>query len=358
MRKILVGTASLSLGALLVLPATAAFAVPTGPGDRAEAPTQLFSDSSLRVATIQANLTADASGGLEAKLMGGTNPQAAQIADSISEADADVVVLTNMDAEQGAVDAFKDQYLNNEADDRTDIDYQYSYLAVGSKGLQSGADLNADGVIGSAEDAWGQGAFEEQGSVVVLSKYPVDEEKITAVSKLKWQDVENDQLHHTDLSGVLAASIPVMNTGLWDIPLEVGGQQVHVVATQTEPVDANQGYSQARHGDELKVISDYLAGKDYVHTDQGRQAEGVGDEKFVVAGALDLRDATEDRLEPFLKGFAREDALNDAGSYLIPDASWQVSGQGRIEQSDPPLEEAVPSTVEAPGSLIWTDIEF
>ena len=342
----------------MVLPATAAFAVPTGPGDRAQAPTQQLSESSLRVATIQANLTAQSSGGLEEMLMGGTNMQATQVADSISAANADVVVLTNMDAEQGAVETFKNQYLNNIADDRTDVDYQYSYLAVGSKGMQSGADLNADGVIGSAEDAWGQGAFEEQGSVVVLSKYPVDEEKISAVSKLKWQDVENDQLHHTDLSGVLAASIPVMNTGLWDIPIEYRGQQVHVVATQTEPEHENHEFSHARHEDELKVIAGYLAGKDYVHTDAGRQAEGVGDEKFVIAGALDLQDSSEDRLKPFLKGFAREDALNDSGSYLIPDASWQVTGQGRIEQNEPPLEEAVPNTVEAPGSLIWTDVEF
>lgn len=358
MRKILVGTASLSLGALLILPATAAFAVPTSSSDRAEAPTQLFSQSSLRVATIQANLTAASSGGLEAKLMGGNNLQANQVADSISAADADVVVLTNMDAEQGAVDTFKDQYLNNVADNRLDVNYPYSYLAVGSKGMQSGADLNSDGVIGSAEDAWGQGAFEEQGSVVVLSKYPVDEAKITAVSKLKWQDVENGQQNHTGLSGVLAASIPVMNTGLWDIPIEFRGQQVHVVATQTEPEGENEDFSQARHNDELKVISDYIAGKDYVLTDNGRPAAGVGDEKFVVAGALDLQDSSENGIKSFLNGFAREDALNDSGSYLIPDSSWQITGQGRIEQSEPLLGEAIPDSGEEPGSLIWTDVEF
>jgi len=357
-RKILVGTASLSLGALCLLPATAAFAVPTSFGNQADEPTQLFSGSSLRVATIQANLTGDTADGLEEKLMGGTNSQAAQVADSLSAADADVVVLTNMDAEQGAVDTFKNLYLNNIADDRTDVDYPYSYLAVGSKGLQSGADLNADGVIGSAEDAWGQGAFEEQGSIVVLSKYPVDEGKITAVSKLKWQQVENDQLHHTGLSGVLAASIPVMSTGLWDIPIDYRGQQVHVVATQTEPEGRNREFSQARHADELKVISDYVAGKDYVHTDSDGHAEGLGGEKFVVAGALDLQDSSADRLEPFLQGLAREDALNDGGSYLVPDSSWEVTGQGRIEQREPLLEEAVPNDVEEPGSLIWIDIEF
>jgi len=357
-RKILVGAAGLSLGALFVFPAVAASAVPTGPTDVAGIPAQALSQTSLRVATIEANLTADAPGKLNENLMGANNQQAGHVADSIAQANADVVVLTNMDADQVAVDTFRDLYLNNTEDDRSDVDYQYSYLAVGSKGLQSGADLNADGVIGGAPDAWGQGSFEEQGSVVVLSKYPVDEEQVTAVSKLKWQDVANNQLHHTKLDGVLAASMPVMNTGLWDIPIEYRNQRVHVIAAQTEPENQNQDVAAARQSDELKVIVDYLDGEDYVHIDEGRQAKGVGDEKFVVAGALNLQASGEPRINHFLKGLGREDALNESGSYLVPDTSWQIVGQGRIEQSEPPLDEVLPEIVEEPGSLIWTDIQF
>lgn len=349
----------MSLGTLLVFPAASAFAVPSGPTDVAGIPTQALSQTSLRVATIDANLTADAPGKLNENLMGASNLQAGHVADSIAQSNADVVVLTDMDADQGALDTFRDQYLNNTEDDRPDVDYQYSYLAVGSKGLQSGADLNADGVIGGAQDAWGQGEFEEQGSVVVLSKYPVDEDQITAVSKLKWQDVANDQLHHTKLDGVLAASIPVMSTGLWDIPIEYRGQRVHVVATQTEPEGQDQDLAAARQSDELKVVSDYLAGKDYVHIDEGRQAKGVGDEKFVIAGALNRQETGgESRIKPFLKSLGREDALNESGSYLVPDTSWQVVGQGLIEQSEPPLDEAIPTIIDEPGSLIWTDIQF
>lgn len=348
----------MSLGTLLVFPAASALAFPAGPTDVAGIPTQALSQTSLRVATIEANLTANAPGELNENLMGANNLQAGHLADSISESNADVVVLTNMDADQAALDTFRDQYLNNAEDDRPDVDYQYSYLAVGSKGLQSGADLNADGVIGEAQDAWGQGAFEEQGSVVVLSKYPVDEDQVTAVSKLKWQDVANNQLHHTKLDGVLAASIPVMNTGLWDIPLEYRGKRVHVVATQTEPENQDQDLAAARQSDELKVVSDYLAGKDYVRTDEGEKAKGVGDEKFVIAGALNLQDSGQSRIEPFLKGLNRENALNESGSYLVPDASWEIVGQGRIEQSQPPLDEAIPTIIAEPGALIWTDIQF
>lgn len=358
MRKILVGAAGLSLGALLVFPAASAFAVPTGGSDLAGIPPQELSQTSLRVATIEANLTADTPGKLNENLMGAGNPQASHAADSIAQANADVLVLTNMDADQAAVDTFREQYLNNTEDDRPEVDYKFTYLAVGSKGLQSGADLNADGVIGDAADAWGQGAYEEQGSIVVLSKYPIDEDQIASVSKLKWQDVANNQLHHTKLDGVLAASMPVMNTGMWDIPIEYRNQRVHVLATQTEPDQQDEDLAAARQGDELKVVADYIAGKKYVRTDDDDPAMGIGEEKFVLAGALNLQASGESRVDSFLKGLGREDALNDAGSYLVPDSSWQVVGQGRLEHSEPPLDEAIPEIVEEPGTLIWTDIEF
>lgn len=345
-----------------MLPATSASAVPTGPGDPAGAQEAELSETSLRLATIQADLSGDTPESLNAELLRGNDRQATLVAEKIASANADIVVLTEMDADQDAVDTFNEKYLANPVDQRADVDYQYAFLAVGSKGRQSGADLNSDGVIGSAEDAWGQGAFEEQGSVVVLSKYPIDAEQVTGVSQLKWQDVEHGQLGRTDFSGALAASIPVMSTGLWDIPIEYRGQRVHVVATQTQPESRDRGFAAARQSDELKVIEDYLAGEDYVHSDSGEPAAGIAQERFVVAGALALQENSQERIEPFLAGLEREDALNASGSYLIPDSSWQVLGQGRIEQRNPsqaqPMTGAIPQLIQGDNPLIWTDIEF
>lgn len=362
MRKLLVGTASLGLGALLMFPAAAAFAVPSGTGDETGASSAQLSETSLRVATIQANLSGETPEQLPADLLRGSDRQAGQVADKISRANADVVVLTEMDATQEAVDAFNDQYLQNPDDDRADVEYEYSYLAVGSKGLQSGADLNADGVIGSAEDAWGQGAFAEQGSIVVLSKYPIAQDQVTGVSQLRWQEVAHDMMHHTDFSGVLAASIPVMSTGLWDIPIQYRGEPVHVLATQTQPDAQDQEFADARLADELKVINGYLAGEDYIRTDEGRKAEGVGEDRFVIAGALGLQEGAADRVEPFLAGLDRENALHDSGSYLVPSQAWQVLGQGRIQEHQPsisqPISGTVPNLVEESTPLLWTDIQF
>ncbi|MEG2715513.1 MAG: endonuclease/exonuclease/phosphatase family protein [Glutamicibacter sp.] len=345
-----------------MFPSTGAFAAPTGPGDSAGASAAQLSETSLRVATIQANLSGETPQELPANLMRGSDRQAAQVADKISSANADVVVLTDMDATQDAVDALNDQYLNNPDDARADVEYGYSYLAVGSKGLQSGADLNADGVIGGAEDAWGQAAFAEQGSIVVLSKYPIAQDQVTSVSQLKWQDVANDMMHHTDFSGVLAASIPVMSTGLWDIPIQYRGEPVHILATQTQPDAQDQEFAKARQADELKVLTGYLAGEDYVRTDEGEQAEGVGEDRYVIAGALGLQENAADRVEPFLQGLKRANALNDSGSYLVPSATWQVLGQGRIQEHPPsssqPLPGTVPDLVKASSPLIWTDVQF
>lgn len=345
-----------------MFPATGALAAPTGPGDSAGATAAQLSETSLRVATIQANLTGDTPEELPAALMRGTDRQAAQVADKISSANADVVVLTDMDATQGAVDALNENYLNNLGDDRTDVDYEYSYLAVGSKGLQSGADLNADGVIGSAEDAWGQAAFAEQGSIVVLSKYPIAQEQVTSVSQLKWHDVANDMLHHTDFSGVLAASIPVMSTGLWDIPIQYRGEPVHILATQTQPDAQDEEFAKARQVDELKVIDGYLSGENYVRTDEGEPAEGVGEDRFVIAGALGLQDGSADRVDPFLAELKHATTVDDSGSYLVPSETWQVLGQGRINANQPSTSQALPGTVpdfaKESSPLIWADIQF
>ena len=345
-----------------MLPATGALAAPTGPGDPAGANAAQLSETSLRVATIQANLTGETPEELPAALMRGTDRQAAQVADKISSANADVVVLTDMDATQEAVDALNENYLNNLGDDRADVDYGYSYLAVGSKGLQSGADLNADGVIGSAEDAWGQAAFAEQGSIVVLSKYPIAQEQVTRVSQLTWQHVANDMLHHTDLSGVLAASIPVMSTGLWDIPIQYRGEPVHILATQTQPDAQDEEFAKARQMDELKVIDGYLSGENYVRTDEGEHAEGVGEDRFVIAGALGLQDGSADRVDPFLKELKHANAVNDSGSYLVPSETWQVLGHGRIKENQPSTSQALPGTVpdfaKESSPLIWADIQF
>jgi hypothetical protein len=58
------------------------------------------------------------------------------------------------------------------------IDYPYYYNAPSNTGIQSGFDLNNDGVIVGPDDAFGYGVFPGQYGFIVLSKYPIAMEDI------------------------------------------------------------------------------------------------------------------------------------------------------------------------------------
>lgn len=343
-----------------MLPATPAFAAPTGSGDQSVR-TAAQSGSSLRVATIATNLSGENPEDLYRELLGGDHAEASRVADAITAAKPDVVVLTGMDAEPNAVAAFQAEYLGSDQDDRPNLNYQYSYLAVGVKGQQSGADLDGDRVVGGPGDAWGQGAFSEQGSTVVLSRYPIDQAAVSSVTELKWKDVEDNQLKDSKLKGALAASIPVMNNGLWDIPIQFGSERIHVVAAQTEPLESSYDFAASRQNDELRVVADYLNGADYVRTDQGRQAKSLNGKHVVLTGSLAQRSDSFAGVDALARQLGADRPLNSSGNYLIPSQNWSIIGQGRIGGPAPtafqPLPGATPDVVES-SELIWTDIKF
>lgn len=343
-----------------MLPATSAFAVPTGSGDQSVR-TATQEDSSLRVATIATNLSGENPEDLYRELLGGADAEASRVADAITAAKPDVVVLTGMDAEPNAVAAFQAEYLGSDQDERPNVYYPYSYLAVGVKGQQSGADLDDDRVVGGPGDAWGQGAFNEQASTVVLSRYPIDQAAVSSVTELKWKDVEGNRLKDSNLKGALAASIPVMNNGLWDIPIEFQSERIHVVAAQTEPLESSYNFAAPRQNDELKVVSDYLNGAEYVRTDQGKQAKPLSDQRVVLTGSLAQRSDSFAGVDALAQQLGADEPLNSSGNYLIPSQNWSIVGQGRIGGPAPaafqPLPGATPDVVES-SELIWTDIKF
>ncbi len=361
MHKILLGTASLGIGALLLLPVTPALAAPTGPNDGAGATAPQLSETSLRVATMATQLSRAEPGDLYRDLLTRTDTEALRVAEAISVSNPDVMVLTGMDADQDAVNTFIANYLNSADDDAADVEYAYSYLAVGSSGTQSGADLDGDRIVGGAGDAWGQGAFAEQASTVVLSKYPIDQQDVISVSTLKWSAVTENNLGDSQLGGAVASSIPVMHNGLWDIPIEYRGERVHILAAQTEPASSSYDFATARQHDELKVISDYITGEDYVVADDGSKASGIEDEHLVLTGALSQRSEFTDDVLQMGKDLGREEALNDSGNFVIPNQGWNVLGQGHVGGAAPQTFQLLPgSTPEAieTSELIWTDVQF
>lgn len=353
MRKLLTSTASLALGVSLVcvgVPAQASWFDSDGRAEAAQSAPEQIAQSGLRVATVDAELSGADQGQLAIELASGTDRRATRLADHLTEANPDIVVLTGMDTEQSAVDALRANYLNNPFDDRADLNLPYSYLAPGTTGVQSGADLDADGVVGGPNDAWGAGDYEGQGGLVVLSRYPIDPEKIISITALPWHALPGDRPKAAGLDGVLAGAIPVMSGGLWDIPIDYRGETVHLLAAQMSDQPAGVSFAGQRQQDQLRVLADYFTGAAYVRDDAQRPVHAQRDEPVIVAGDLGSMPQANAARAHLLQVLHHGQDAAETGAQVLADHSWSTQEAGSVgapaqpDRSVTGIEELLPDS--------------
>lgn len=245
----------------------------------------------VTVATLDAGLSGSHEGDVLAALRGGQDPTAQQIAATLQRTRPDVVVLTGVDVDgSGAtVEALRSQYLEQPQEGGTAIDYQYAFAARTNAGVASGADLDGDGTVGNAGDALGYGEFEGQGSFLVLSRLPIDRNSVRTFSHLLWKDVPGNHLKAAGYSPLAASTLPLHSTSLWDIPLDVDGTGIHLLATSATPAEDASGADRHRQADQLSFLSAYARGRSSlsgIHDDQGRPGPLAPHSRVIVAGAL------------------------------------------------------------------------
>lgn len=301
---------------------------------------------SLRVATVNAGLSEDEEGALAERLEGGQDEAAQMLARNIQKTRPDVLLITDIDTDTHVADIFKDQYL---AEAQTDgeagskalspLDYRYVYAASTNAGVQSGADLNGNGSTGDAGDAFGVGHFEGQRSMILYSRYPIKQDEVRTFNDLIWSELPGNSLDTEKYSKLVRSVLPLNSTSLWDVPLDVDGETVHVVATGLTP-DQGEGADADRRLDQLRFLNMYLSDSDELRdlTDDAGAYGGLEkDANAVVLGALgpdaeSLDDNAEqkrqdaaDELETFLDSDELDVAKpSSAGAQCKDDASLQI----------------------------------
>lgn len=245
----------------------------------------------LTVATVDAQLSASEDGSLAVSLESGDNPQAKALASAVQDARPDVLVLTGMDVDPAgdSVAALRENYLAEGQGQAGGITYPYVFAAETNAGAVSGSDLDGDGTIGGAGDSFGYGDFEGQNSMVVLSRHPIDTSSARTFTSLLWADVPGNSLGRAGYTKLAAGSIPLESTSVWDLPVDVNGTTVHVIATSATHAEGQAGSSEPRHNDQLRFLSEYVGGSralSSVNDDQGRNGAMTAGERFVVAGDL------------------------------------------------------------------------
>ncbi|NEQ23102.1 MAG: phytase, partial [Microcoleus sp. SIO2G3] len=163
-------------------------------------------------------------------------------------------------------------------------------------GIPSGFDFNNNGSIAGGDDAFGFGAFPGQFGMALFSKYPIDTENIRTFQTFLWKDMPGALL--PDDATTLApqdfysleelAVFRLSSKSHWDVPIEVSGETIHVLASHpTPPVfDGAEDRNGRRNHDEIRFWADYITpGEgDYIYDDNGKTGGLAADSRFVIMG--------------------------------------------------------------------------
>ncbi|MDR6981399.1 hypothetical protein J2X32_000007 [Rheinheimera pacifica] len=226
-----------------------------------------------------------------------SQPQIRNIANIIQLVRPDVLLLNEFDyiadSDKG-IKAFIKNYLNQPQGTAEAINYPYFYYNTVNTGQPSPYDLDNDGkATGIGADAWGYGFYPGQYGMVLLSKYPIDTAKIRTFQQFKWKDMPGFMpTQKADgspwYSADAWAQFPLSSKSHWDIPLNINGKTVHILASHpTPPVfDGEENRNGIRNHDEIRLWADYLTPQKagYIYDDNGLKGGLAENASFVLLG--------------------------------------------------------------------------
>ncbi|WP_225890063.1 esterase-like activity of phytase family protein [Indioceanicola profundi] len=252
----------------------------------------------IRVATYNASLNRAAAGELIDDLSAPDDMQARKVAEVIQRTNPDIVLLNEFDydAEGKAADLFRDNYLEVGQNGQAPVEFPYIYVAPSNTGLPSGMDLDNSGSVGGPNDAQGFGEFEGQYAFAVFSKHPILDSQVRTFQEFLWKDMpgallpdnpdtaaEGDFYSEEEL-----ALLRLSSKNHVDLPVEVDGEVVHILAAHPTPptFDGPEDRNGRRNHDEIRFWDDYVTSYDggYIYDDQGKFGGLEPNARFVILG--------------------------------------------------------------------------
>jgi endonuclease/exonuclease/phosphatase family metal-dependent hydrolase len=320
----------------------------------------------FRVATFNASLNRAAEGELVQDLSTPDDPQAATVAEIIQRTRPDIVLINEFDYVEGgaAVELLRDNYLAVSQHGAEPIDYPYFFIAPSNTGVPSGFDLDNDGTVGGPNDAFGFGEFEGQFGMVVLSRFPIVADEVRTFQNLTWASMPGARLPDDPATPEPAdwyspeelAVLPLSSKSHWDVPIDVDGRTVHLLAAHpTPPVfDGPEDRNGTRNADEIGFWADYIAGADttWIVDDNGVSGGLAADTEFVIVGDLNSDPLDGDSVTGAAQQVLQLDGIQDPAP--MSEGAVEAAGdQGLMNEThngDPALDTA-DFTDDAPGNL-------
>lgn len=265
----------------------------------------------VRVASFNTSLFRDSATGLIEDLATGDDLQAQRIAETLQRVRPGVVILNEFDWHKNqpdaAVEAFLTHYLSVSQNGAAPIDYPYVYRAPVNTGMDpmDAPNASADAVYdfdndgeatGVGNDAMGFGMFHGQYGMVLLSQYPILEDQVRTFQTFLWKDMAEPMLPSDPADGsswyseAELAIFRLSSKSHWDVPVEIDGKAVHILASHpTPPVfDGEEDRNGTRNHDEIRFWADHIdpANSDYIYDDAGDTGGLAADTPFVIVGDL------------------------------------------------------------------------
>jgi len=314
----------------------------------------------VRFATFNASLNRFNAGDLADDLSTLDNAQAKVIAEIIQRTRPDVVLINEFDFDPLALDLFRQNYLEVSQRGAEPIEYLDSFIAPSNTGIPSGHDLNNDGTIGGADDAFGFGFFPGQFGMAVLSRYPIVGTR--TFQNFLWKDMPAALLPVDPATGASwysadeLADFRLSSKSHWDVEIQIGRQQVHFLASHpTPPVfDGDEDRNGTRNHDEIRFWADYVipSRDNYIYDDEGVAGGIERGEPFVIAGDQNSDPLDGDSIPGSIQQLLEHPRINTKQTPTSSGGIWAAETQNAINDlhlSDPAEDTA--DFGEPPGNL-------
>ena len=310
-------------------------------------------ETTLRIATFNTELIRKGPGLLLRDILKGEDPQVVAFKLAMSQVRPDVIALQGIDYD------LRRTALRTLIDDlaKEGLIYPHYFAAAPNAGQDSGLDMNGNGQLGDADDAYGYGRFNGMGGMAVLSRFPIQQDAIEDYSTLLWRDLPN-HLYPMENGRPFAGNAVfsahrLSSRGHWVVPISTPqfGMMRLMTYHATPPLyDGPEDRNGRRNHDETAFWLNYLTRDDnpspFVlagtpNTDPERgsgRSEAIN--RLLAHSKLQNpfdNSPTADFKEP-LPGDLRVD-------YLLPSIGWQILRHGTLRVPDASRH-----------SLLWIDI--
>ncbi|MGF1938376.1 MAG: phytase [Nostoc sp. ChiQUE02] len=304
----------------------------------------MVTTNTIRFSQFNASLNRNAEGQLVSDLSTPNNAQAKAVAEIIQRNNPDVLLINEFDYSPEAVQLFRKNYLTVSQNGATPIDYPYFYIAPSNTGIASGFDLNNNGTAvttpgaaGYGDDTFGFGNFGGQYGMLLLSKYPIDTANIRTFQNFLWKDMPNALLPDDPTtpqpndwySDEELAVLRLSSKSNWDVPIQVNGKTIHVLASHPTPptFDGAEDRNGKRNHDEIRFWADYITpGKaNYIYDDEGKTGGIASASSFVIVGDQNADPLDGDSFDNAIRQLLQNPNIN---TNVIP------SSLGGLQQAD------------------------